>query len=77
LLYLAPPKLPAQALADKCSKEVGYLIEAYVGDKDVILHVIEAKNDFPFEFPAVRSTEEIKFIAEAVRKQGVKSVIGY
>ncbi|KAF9567152.1 NAD-binding Rossmann fold oxidoreductase [Agrocybe pediades] len=44
--------------------------------KQVILPVIEAKKDFFLEWPAGISTEETRAIAEAARKQGVRSIIG-
>jgi len=44
--------------------------------KQIVLPVIEAKKDFFLEWPAGKSTEETKAIAEAARKHGVKSIIG-
>ncbi|KAF9567150.1 NAD-binding Rossmann fold oxidoreductase [Agrocybe pediades] len=44
--------------------------------KQVVLPVIEAKKDFFLEWPAGVTTEDTKAIAEAARKQGVRSIIG-
>jgi len=44
--------------------------------KEVVIPIIEAKKNYFLEWPAGRSTEETKAIAEATRKNGVKSIIG-
>ncbi|KAF8153423.1 NAD-binding Rossmann fold oxidoreductase [Crassisporium funariophilum] len=44
--------------------------------KDAVLPVIEGKKPFFIEWPAGRSTEETVEIAEAARRQGVKSMVG-
>ncbi|KAF9555728.1 NAD-binding Rossmann fold oxidoreductase [Agrocybe pediades] len=45
--------------------------------KEVVLPVIEAKKDFWLEWPAGRNTLETKAMAEAARKHGVRSIIGF
>ncbi|KAF4611602.1 hypothetical protein D9613_003916 [Agrocybe pediades] len=45
--------------------------------KEVVLPVIEAKKDFWLEWPAGRNTLETKAIAQAARKNGVRSIIGF
>lgn len=44
--------------------------------KEIVLKVIEAKKDFFIEWPAGSSTKETEEIAEAARKQGVRSLVG-
>jgi len=45
--------------------------------RDVVLPVIAAKKNFWLEWPAGRNTAETKEMAEAARKNGVNSIIGF
>lgn len=65
----------AHIAADKGIDLIAVSVKA-MSHKETILPVIEAGKNFFLEWPAGKSLEEAKEIAEATRKHGVKSMIG-